>query len=525
MPSAMGPNERAELLAEDLEAEHDAMWHQPSVLPARVALGRLAKVAAAGVAIGLAGAACFATGTHFFHMVHGSPASTSDGDRLGHLSSLVAVKTQAEGSDKCHDAEHGDPCYFSVHWAMNEGIYSHPEWYGKHLSPSSSFGEFQLQLHKSGVKNCTDIKPCNAESIQKKWDSEQAKTEHEDEDKDNDEDKDTGKEAADASKDVPPPGPREHTFYMYRAQSEATYPLENINTADLAGVFWYLHNEVIVATPRKYSIDRIKRYKVTVKNTWEFWNAHKRQFGAFVAYDAGGCTTPICKDIYHQYGFIVGCQVQPLSVAAYLGRHQTNWQCKKGQDECRAPIWYALPGPCPAKGIPNGKIDPDSVDLDVDKYKSKECISRMPGGHCKKGKNATGEPDCTYAYEEAGEIFLNDLVGIDDYNEFWNTSYTKCAREKAEGKLPRDHECRHQKEYDPRTDKGVGTDFWNGKLDTDKCTERMDKARKLFKEKFPEFPEHLDEPACEFDMYYDGEFSWKVNHTGAKKSEWWEDRM
>jgi len=247
---------------------------------------------------------------------------------------------------------------------------------------------------------------------------------------------------------------------MYRAQSEASYPLENINTADLAGVMWYLHNEVIVAQPRKYKIDRIKRYKVTVKNTWEFWNAHKRQFGAFVAYDAGRCSSPVCKDIYHQYGFIVGCQVQPLSVAGYLGRHQTNWQCKEGQDECRAPIWYSLPGPCPAKGIPNNDIDPNRVGLDVNKYKSAECVERMPGGHCKAGKDATGSPDCTYSYEEAGEIFLDELVGISekysDYNEFWNTSFTTCMRDKAQHKLPKDHICRHNKEYDLESDKGVG---------------------------------------------------------------------
>merc|ERR1711933_472102 len=85
----------------------------------------------------------------------------------------------------------------------------------------------------------------------------------------------------------PDTGPKEMIFYVYRAQSAANYPLENINAADLAGVMWYLHNEVIPATPRKYHIDRIRRFKITVKNTHEFWNAHKRQFGAFVAYDAG----------------------------------------------------------------------------------------------------------------------------------------------------------------------------------------------------------------------------------------------
>jgi len=176
--------------------------------------------------------------------------------------------------------------------------------------------------------------------------------------------------------------------------------------------------------------------------------------------------------------------------------------------------------------LPNGEIDPDSTTVDVNKYKTPECTKRMPGGLCPKGiDKPTGAPDCTYTYEDAGEILLDDLVGIDDYNDFWNVSYTRCAKQKAVGELPEETECRHNKEYDVKTDKGTGTDFWNGKLDKEKCTERLEKARKLFKEKFPEFPEHLEEPPCEFDMYYDGEFKWNVNHSHAPHSEWWAQRM
>ncbi|CAK0828013.1 unnamed protein product [Prorocentrum cordatum] len=342
-----------------------------------------------------------------------------------------------------------------------------------------------------------------------------------DADKGEDEDEDAGADA-NADPQQPAPGPRAQTFYMYRAQSEATYPLENINTADLAGVLWYLHNEVIVARPRKYKIDRIKRYKVTVKNTWEFWNAHKRQFSAFVAYDAARCSTPVCKDIYNQYGFIVGCQTQDLNVAAYLAPNQTSWNCEKGSDECRPPVWYSLPGPCPAQGMDNGRIDPNKVGLDVSAFKSKECIKKMPGGRCDK---ASGAPDCTYSYEEAGEIMLDELAGIDDYDNFWNYSYVNCLRDKSQHKLSEDEPCIQNKEYDVKLDKGVGTKFWDGKLDKKKCEARMESARQLFKKHFPEFPADYDEPACEFDMYYENEFTWGINHTGAEPSSWWDNKM
>merc|ERR1719436_835616 len=198
------------------------------------------------------------------------------------------------------------------------------------------------------------------------------------------------------------------TFYMYRAQSKKDYPLENLNAADLAGVLWYLHNDVVSETPRKYQIDRIKRYKVTMKNTQEFWNAHHRQFGAFVAYDAGRCTSLNCKEMYYQYGFIVGCQAVDMQGAGYLSDVRTNWNCIAGSDQCKAPLWYSLPGPCPAMGMKRTHGKRNVVHLDVNRDKTPECIKRMPGGHC---KTVTGAPDCTYSYEEAGEILLDNLTG------------------------------------------------------------------------------------------------------------------
>jgi len=429
----------------------------------------------------------------------------------------AAGATAGGGKGDCMDAgpHKGKKCFKEVQWAKEHGIFEHPEWYeskdGKtKLSSGSSNADFQQFLFEQQKVGCP--KPCGKGSA--------ARTSKGGREVEDGAEAKADADAAPAAKY--PPGPRAQTFYMYRAQSKASYPLENINTADLAGVMWYLHNEVVRNTPRKYHIDRIRRFKVTVKNTWEFWNAHKRQFGAFVAYDAARCSTPICKDIYHHYGFIVGCQVCDIKVAAYLAKDQTNWACQKGADNCRAPLWYSLPGPCPAMGLSNDQIAANKVGLDVMSSKSPDCLKRMPGGHCDK---ATGAPDCTYSYEEAGEIMLDELAGIGDYDEFWNHSYTKCAAGVAEGRLPKSTKCVHQKEYDTELDKGIGCSFWDGIHDSAKGTERMNAVRRLFKKHYPNMPLSLPEPPCEFDMYYEGEFKWPVNHTGASPSDWWDQRM
>lgn len=36
-----------------------------------------------------------------------------------------------------------------------------------------------------------------------------------------------------------------HEFYVYRAMGDSSYPLENVNAANAAGVMWYLHNEAV----------------------------------------------------------------------------------------------------------------------------------------------------------------------------------------------------------------------------------------------------------------------------------------
>lgn len=75
--------------------------------------------------------------------------------------------------------------------------------------------------------------------------------------------------------------------------------------------------------------------------------------------------------------------------------------------------------------------------------------------------------------------------------------------------------CRHNHEFDVEKDKGVGCSFWDGKADEEKAEKRMKAVRDLFKKHYPDMEYDLEEPACDFDMYYDGEDKWPINHTGA----------
>jgi hypothetical protein len=288
---------------------------------------------------------------------------------------------------------------------------------------------------------------------------------------------------ATATTDPAPQHPKELTFYMYRATSKFAPPLENVNAADLAGVMLYLHREVVIATPRKFGIDRIRRYRVTVRNTQEFFNVHHSSLGAYLAFEGGRCTSPLCGRVFKQYGYIVGCQLHDDSAFAYQAETETaSGKCESGK--CRLPVWYSLPGPCPLQGGLYRKRRLTSRKLS-------EC-AQMLGGQCKQ---ATGKLDCTYSVEEAGYVLLDELLGINDY-----ASWCRDGR---------------HKEYVSKLDRGVGAHFWDGRQDVAKSAARMAAVQALFKQRYPKLPEHLHEPPCDFDMYYKDEFSWPINHTGS----------
>jgi len=224
---------------------------------------------------------------------------------------------------------------------------------------------------------------------------------------------------------------------MYRAQSDENYPFENVNSANVGGVLRYMHDEVVFSCPRKFQITRVLRFKITVHAT----SALPNNFGPFVAFDQGRCTVPNCPNLWARYGYVVGCQPQGTSVAHYPNG-----------------VWFSVPGSCPSQEFWK---------------KSPECKQREPGGHC---NNPDGSRDCTWHAEAAGEISVDELGGINNYN-------ARCS----EG----------FREYDISTDRGVGTDFWNGKRDPVSCARRESRLRQLFETKYPLSPKLLD-PPCDW---------------------------
>mmetsp|Transcript_63254 Transcript_63254/g.196247 ORF Transcript_63254/g.196247 Transcript_63254/m.196247 type:complete len:446 (-) Transcript_63254:216-1553(-) len=236
------------------------------------------------------------------------------------------------------------------------------------------------------------------------------------------------------------------TFYMYRAVGGSDFPPENVNTANLAGVMWYLHNEVVQNCPRKFNMERLLRFKVTMRATPELYGQNSRKFDSFVAMDQAKCTVPKCTELHWDpYGYVVGCQPNNVVTVAVPG----------------APVWYSLPGTCPSKFYYE---------------KTAACNAEQPGGACPTS-DVTGTRNCTYFLERAGEIRLDELSGIQNYNEVCEQT--------------------GQREYDVFTDRGHGSDFWDGKQDAKAGEQRMKRINDLFLEKFPQQEYSLDDPLCE----------------------------
>jgi hypothetical protein len=217
-----------------------------------------------------------------------------------------------------------------------------------------------------------------------------------------------------------------HRFYVYRAQSdESQYEFSNVNAGNLAGVMWYLTNEVMPRCPKRYGITRLKRLIVTTRASPELF-ARGMNFGVRYSYDHGRCTGSNTRDLghcnltWHRFGHVVGCNnfrdhyPYPLSDTHYPDG-----------------IWYDFPG--------EGKCN-----------------------------YPTGEWNCTWSVEEAGEIRLE---------------------EELEASFPGLDYCCH----------GRCTRFWQHPSITSKCSQRVQEALRVFKNKFPGMPLDLPAPRCDFD--------------------------
>jgi hypothetical protein len=249
-----------------------------------------------------------------------------------------------------------------------------------------------------------------------------------------------------------------YTFYVYRAMSDDSFPPENVNAANAAGVMWYLHNEVVVYTPRKFKITRIVRFKVQYKAPQPLYKKGM-SFGVRYAFDSGKCTGPgDCSSDFDRYGYFVGCN--------YVHQYPT----AQFTDAVYYPnaTWYSFPGPCNDKDY---------------KSHTKTCVRSNPGGAC--SGTPTGQGDCTYTYEPAGEIRVDEMVGIDDYGKFMTEGGREYVRCRASTIL--------------HCDKGVNSHFWNWKKSPRINQWRVDKLLSLFKEKYPDSPQYDNVP-CDFNQ-------------------------
>lgn len=277
------------------------------------------------------------------------------------------------------------------------------------------------------------------------------------------------------------------TFYMYRAISDENYPPLNVNSANLPGVLWYLHHEVVVQAPRKFNIQSIARYKVQMKATAPLLR-QRMNYGVRFAFDKGQATGPfvcgrnktnegfpepaVCQGEFQasylsdlapykgpfewsKYGYFVGCNTLgyypfPTYKVDYVGG-----------------VWYSLPGPCPSKPF-------DQHD--------DACKKSDPGGFCGLGVTPTGAGDCTWTYELAGNISIDELVGLKDQNGYYQFVQSG------------------GKEYDPYTDHGTDFHWWDGYNSEAANSERVRQAGALFDAKYPTMPKtkEMDNPPCDF---------------------------
>lgn len=234
------------------------------------------------------------------------------------------------------------------------------------------------------------------------------------------------------------------TFYMYRAQGDGEYDLENINTANLPGVLYYLHHGVVDNDPRSHDITRIIRLKVTMKTTTQVFNddpIRPRQFMGFMSMNDCQCPVDLCGPMWERLGHAPGAQ-------------RVSWA---NDGEYRYPygIWYSLPGSCMSQTC---------------SAHTPSCSVLEPGGQCER---PSGARDCTWHLERAGEVRIDELEGIGGFDTF---------------------RLAGGREYVLELDSGIHMDFWDGRQDAARCWKRVQALRGLFRQKYPRAPIDYPDP-------------------------------
>lgn len=235
------------------------------------------------------------------------------------------------------------------------------------------------------------------------------------------------------------------TYYVYRVQSDENWPLTNKNAGNIAGMLWYLHNEIVwhkggrFGTYFSHPVTRLVKFKIQMRATQALHDLGMN-FGVVNTMDSNKCSGPFKCDNLASYGGTVGCET---------------WQ--KGS----------------ANNFPHQQWD------ELNRYPGATWYSFPEAGHCPPGVTPTGEGHCVYSFEYMGEITIDQLEGLGDFKKF-----------AAEG----------GREYDPKIDNGVKLSFWKGIKDARLCRWRVEQAARLFREKYP-WMEELPEPTCDFNKF------------------------
>lgn len=245
---------------------------------------------------------------------------------------------------------------------------------------------------------------------------------------------------------------------MFRAaknpvsSGKETRNMTNNNLADIQGVLRYLHQEIVVEhaqgdpqrTERKYGIDSIARYRVSVRNPNSI-DAKAPILGfspAFTAFDYGVTTNGDSLKELAQVGDFVGIQRHDQSDVAMIVAYpyywfslpglcpNLPWTCIKGSSKPNCPKKASdvgvVPQVCQDRGCAGKKdeeaqkcqanfSDPDSLGDCCLRYSNgdeKEQVV-IQGGLCEGPP--TGQHGCVYSYpalEDKDVMSLDELVGI-----------------------------------------------------------------------------------------------------------------